>query len=74
MAKKIPHLSIPSIGNLPIEIKLYGDWHKAIELVDNLGPSIKKGYDTAVNKFSNCIIFHSYWNSSKRYRYKLGTS
>ena len=46
MAKKIPHLSIPSIGNLPIEIKLYGDWHKAIELVDNLGPSIKKGYDT----------------------------
>ena len=37
MAKKISHLSIPSIGNLPIEIKLYGDWHKAIELVDNLG-------------------------------------
>ena len=56
MAKKIPHLSIPSIGNLPIEIKLYGDWHKAIELVDNLGPSIKKGYDTAVNKFSKDLL------------------
>ena len=56
MAKKIPHLSIPSIGNLPIEIKLYGDWHKAIELVDNLGPSIKKGYDIAVNKFSKDLL------------------
>lgn len=38
------------------EIKLYGNWLKAEEVIDKLAPQIQKGYDIAVNKFANRIL------------------
>lgn len=53
---KPTNINIFSSNNIPIKIKLYGNWTEAIHLVDSLGPSIQKGYDIAVKKFSRDLL------------------
>lgn len=53
---KSTNINIFSSNNIPIKIKLHGNWTEAIHLVDSLGPSIQRGYDIAVKKFSRDLL------------------
>lgn len=54
MASKKTNITIPQIPN--IEIRLEGDWQKAMYLTDNIQYSIKKGYDKGSSYFSKLVL------------------
>lgn len=55
MAKKV-NITLPKVSNLVLQVKLNGEWQKVESLVSNLGPSMQRGYDKAVSKFSRNLL------------------
>lgn len=51
MARKV-NITLPKVSDLVLQVKLNGEWQKVESLVSNLGPSMQRGYDKAVSKFS----------------------
>ena len=51
MARKV-NITLPKVSDLVLQVKLNGEWQKVEYLVSNLGPSMQRGYDKAVSKFS----------------------
>lgn len=55
MARKV-NITFPKVSDLVLQVKLNGEWQKVESLVSNLGPSMQRGYDKAVNKFSRNLL------------------
>lgn len=55
MARRV-NITLPKVSDLTPQVKLEGDWEKVTALVENLGPSIQRGYDVAVNKFARDLL------------------
>ena len=55
MARKV-NITLPKVSDLVLQVKLNGEWQKVESLVSNLGPSMQRGYDKAVNKFSRNLL------------------
>lgn len=56
MASKKVNITFPNPGLLNLEIHTTHGWEKAINVVENLSPTIQKGYDRAINKFSKSLL------------------
>ena len=55
MARKV-NITVPKLSGLTLHVKLEGDWQKVDALVSDLGPSIQRGYDSAVNSFAKKLL------------------
>lgn len=55
MARKV-NITLPKVSDLVLQVKLNGEWQKVEPLVSNLGPSMQRGYDKAVSKFSRNLL------------------
>ena len=55
MARKV-NITLPKVSDLVLQVKLNGEWQRVESLVSNLGPSMQRGYDKAVNKFSRNLL------------------
>ena len=55
MARKV-NITLPKVSDLVLQVKVNGEWQRVESLVSNLGPSIQRGYDKAVNKFSRNLL------------------
>lgn len=55
MAKGV-NITLPKVSDLVLQVKLNGEWQKVESLVSNLGPSMQRGYDEAVSKFSHNLL------------------
>lgn len=58
MARKSVLIKLPSPADIAknTQIKLEGDWVKAIEIWDKLGPSVLSGYYSGSGKFSRAVL------------------
>lgn len=54
MASNKTNITIPQLPD--IEIRMNGEWQKAIYLCDNIQYAIKKGYDRGIDKFSTLVL------------------
>lgn len=55
MARKV-NITLPKLSDLVLQVKFNGEWQKVEALVSNLGPSMQRGYDKAVDKFSRNLL------------------
>lgn len=55
MARKV-NINIPGPGSFVPQIKLYGQWQRAVNQVNGLAPAIQRGYDEATLKFSRRLL------------------
>lgn len=55
MAKKV-NINLPNPSTLVPQVKLFGEWVRAEQVINNLPSRIQKAYDIATNKFANRLL------------------
>lgn len=55
MTKKV-NINLPNINTLVPQVKLFGEWVRAEQVIDALPQKLQKAYDTATNKFANRLL------------------
>ena len=50
------NIRLPNSSDLKIQVKMYGEWTKALNLFSGMDLSVKKGYDKGISVFSKRIL------------------